>query len=60
MGAAGGRAGRPPVQTALTQTQGQIGEILRRELGIALDAALAKVALSGTGTITGAIEAAGG
>ncbi len=56
----GGRAGRPPVQTALTQTQGQIGEILRRELGIALDAALAKVALSGTGTITGAIEAAGG
>jgi hypothetical protein len=48
------------VQTALTQTQGQIGEILRRELGIALDAALAKVALSGTGTITGAIEAAGG
>jgi hypothetical protein len=57
---AGGRAGRPPVQTALTQTQGQIGEILRRELGIALDAALAKVALSGTGTITGAIEAAGG
>lgn len=57
---AGGRAGRPPVQTALTQTQGRIGEILRRELGIALDAALAKVALSGTGTITGAIEAAGG
>ncbi len=52
---AGGRAGRPPIQTAFAQTQNQVAEILNRELSISLDAALAKVATSGSGTITGVI-----
>ena len=52
---AGGRAGRPPIQTAFAQTQNQVAEILSRELSISLDAALAKVATSGSGTITGVI-----
>ena len=51
----GGRAGRPPVQTAFNQTRNQVAEILTRELSISLDAALAKVANSSTGTITGVI-----
>ncbi len=50
---AGGRAGVSPVRTAFSQTQTQVAEILRRELSLSLDAALAKVALSGSGTITG-------
>ena len=50
---AGGRAGVSPVRTAFTQTQTQVAEILRRELSLSLDAALAKVAMSGSGTITG-------
>jgi len=52
---AGGRAGRPPIQTAFAQTQNQVAEILNRELSISLDAALARVATSGSGTITGVI-----
>jgi hypothetical protein len=56
----GGRAGVPPVQTAYNQTKNQVAEILQRELSISLDAALAKIAMSGSRTITGAIEAAGG
>lgn len=51
----GGRAGRPPVQTAFSQTRNQVAEILTRELSLSLDAALAKVANSSTGTITGVI-----
>ena len=51
----GGRAGRPPIQTAFAQTRNQVAEILNRELSISLDAALAKVATSGSGTITGVI-----
>lgn len=57
---AGGRAGVSPVQTAWNQTRGQMAEILQRELSLSLDAALAKVARSSTGTITGAIIQAGG
>jgi hypothetical protein len=37
-----------------------MAEILQRELSLSLDAALAKVARSSTGTITGAIIQAGG
>lgn len=56
----GGIAGQPPVKTAFEQTRGQVAEILRRELSLSLDAALAKVARSSAGTITGGIIQAGG
>jgi hypothetical protein len=33
---AGGESGRPPVQTAWDQTQGQVAEYLQRELSLTL------------------------
>jgi hypothetical protein len=48
---AGGIAGRPPVQTAWNQTQGQVAEILQRELALSLEQALAKLTYSSTGTV---------
>lgn len=49
----GGTAGRPPVQTAWNQTRNQVAEILQRELSMSLDAALAAIAVSSTGTVSG-------
>jgi hypothetical protein len=57
---AGGTAGRPPVQTAWNQTRGQVAEILQRELSISLEAALAKITASSTGSVSGAVIQAGG
>lgn len=49
----GGRAGRPPVQTAWDQTQAQVAEILQRELSLTLAQAWAAMRYRETGTITG-------
>lgn len=56
----GGDAGRPPVQTAWNQTKGQVAEILTRELSLSLEAALQKLTLTSTGSVTGATIQAGG
>jgi len=57
---AGGAAGLPPVQTAWNQTRNQVAEILQRELGVSLEAALAKITSSSTGSVSGAVIQAGG
>lgn len=49
----GGRAGRPPVQTAWDQTQAQVAETLQRELGLRLSEAWAALRYRDSGTITG-------
>jgi len=49
----GGVAGRPPVQTAWSQTQGQVAEILQRELRISLEAAIASLVSRTTGSLSG-------
>lgn len=56
----GGVSGVPPLRTAYEQTRGLMGEILSRELSISLEAAIAKVARSTSGTLTGAVIQAGG
>jgi hypothetical protein len=57
---AGGAAGLPPVQTAWNQTRNQVAEILQRELSVSLEAALAKITSSSTGSVSGAVIQAGG
>jgi hypothetical protein len=56
----GGIAGRPPVQTAWNQTKAQVAATLTRELRISLEAAVSTLVLRSTGSITGALTAAGG
>jgi hypothetical protein len=55
----GGVAGLPPVQTAWNQTKGQVAERLTRELQISLEAAVRALTFTDTGSITGALTAAG-
>ena len=50
---AGGTSGRPPVQTAFTQTQPQMAEILQRELSLTLGQAWAALRFRDAGSITG-------
>ena len=50
---AGGTSGRPPVQTAFTQTQPQVAEILQRELSLTLGQAWAALRFRDAGSITG-------
>jgi hypothetical protein len=50
----GGIAGRPPIQTAWSQTQAQVAETLTRELRISLEAAISALVLRSSGTIDGA------
>ena len=49
----GGVAGRPPVQTAWDQTQGQVAEYLQRELSLRLSEAWAALRYKTAGSITG-------
>jgi len=56
----GGWTGRPPVQTAWNQTRGQVGQILSREIGLSLEAAIQKLSYTSTGSVTGATIQAGG
>jgi hypothetical protein len=49
----GGVAGRPPVQTAWNQTQGQVAEYLQRELSLRLSEAWAALRYRDSGSITG-------
>lgn len=56
----GGLEGRPPVQTAWNQTKAQVADTLTRELRISLEAAVSTLVLRSTGSITGALTAAGG
>ena len=56
----GGVEGRPPVQTAWSQTKGQVAERLQKELRISLEAAIKALTYTDTGSITGALTAAGG
>lgn len=48
----GGFTGRPPLETAWRQSEGQVAEILQRELSISLDLALSALSYTGTGTVT--------
>lgn len=50
---AGGRSGRPPIQSAFDQTQGQIASILQRELGLSLAEAWSTLRYSDTGSVSG-------
>lgn len=47
----GGFSGRPPLETAWRDTEGQVAEILQRELSISLDLALSSLTYSATGTV---------
>lgn len=47
----GGFTGRPPLETAWRDTEGQVAEILQRELSISLDLALSALTYSATGTL---------
>ena len=49
----GGDSGRPPVQTAFTQTQAQLAEYLQRELSLSLAEAWAALRVRDSGSITG-------
>lgn len=48
----GGRAGRPPLQTAFDTSRQHVAEILQRELRLTLEDAIATVSRSVTGTLT--------
>jgi len=48
----GGVSGRPPVQTAWDQTQGQVAEYLQRELSLRLSEAWAALRYKNSGSIT--------
>lgn len=47
----GGSSGRPPLETAFTQTQRQVAEILQRELRLSLEEALSALFIRGAGTV---------
>lgn len=47
----GGSTGRPPLETAFSQTQNQVAEILQRELRISIEAALSTLSTSATGFV---------
>lgn len=48
----GGRAGRPPVETAFRESQQAVAEILQRELRITLEQAIATITRSSQGTVS--------
>jgi hypothetical protein len=48
----GGRAGRPPVETAFRESQQAVAEILQRELRITLEEAISTISRSIQGTIS--------
>ena len=47
----GGSTGRPPLETAFSQTQGEVARILQQELRISIEAALATLSTSATGFV---------
>lgn len=47
----GGSTGQPPLETAFTQTQRQVAEILQRELRLSLEEALSALFIRGAGTV---------
>lgn len=47
----GGFTGRPPLETAWRDSQGQVAEILQRELGLGFEQALAALTQTSTGTV---------
>ena len=47
----GGSTGRPPLETAFTQTQRQVAEILQRELRLSIEEALSALFIRGAGTV---------
>ena len=49
----GGRAGSPPVEAAWRSSQGEVAQILRDELSISIDAALAAVSMFMEKTVSG-------
>lgn len=49
----GGIAGRPPIRTAFTETQGQVAFILTQELQISLERAVSTLTYRADGTISG-------
>jgi hypothetical protein len=49
---AGGKSGRPPVQVAFEQTQNQVADRLRQELGAVLDRAVQKLAVRKEGSLS--------
>lgn len=48
----GGRAGRPPVETAFRESQQAVAEILQRELRITLEQAIDTISRSSQGTVS--------
>lgn len=49
----GGRAGTPPIEAAWRSSQGEVAQILRDELSISIDAALAAVSMFMEKTVSG-------
>lgn len=47
----GGSTGRPPLETAFAQTQGEVARILQQELRISIEAALSTLSTSATGFV---------
>lgn len=50
---AGGTSGQPPLETAWLQTQGEVADILQRELSLSLAEAWAAVRYRDSGTVSG-------